>query len=69
MQSKFQSMCEILGTLKSWRLKLFRSQSVDDPVREAIEDLIEDSESDATLLEAEELKEKIFRMEHDLWSY
>ena len=54
MQNRFQLMREIFGALKSWRLKLFRSQSVDDPVREAIEDLIEDSESDATLLESEE---------------
>ena len=54
MQNSFQLMREIFGALRSWRLKFFRSQSVDDPVREAIEDLIEDSESDATLLESEE---------------
>ena len=54
MQNSFQSTRKIFGLLKNWRLKLFRSQSVDDPVREAIEDLIEDSENDATLLESEE---------------
>jgi CBS domain containing-hemolysin-like protein len=54
MQNRFQLLREVLGLLKSLRFKLFRSQSVDDPVREAIEDLIEDSENDATLLEVEE---------------
>ncbi len=40
--------------LRDWWLELFRRNNIEDPVREAIEDLIEDSENDATLLETEE---------------
>ncbi len=54
MKKIFKATHGIFELLKSWFIRCVRPNSVDDPVREAIEDLIEDSENDATLLEIEE---------------
>ena len=54
IRNSFKTALEVFGPLRNWCLKYVRSQSTEDPVREAIEDLIEDSENDATPLEAEE---------------
>ena len=54
IRNSFKTALEVFGPLRNWCLKYVRPQSTEDPVREAIEDLIEDSENDATPLEAEE---------------
>jgi len=54
IQSWRKIVLEIFEPLRSWWLRFTRPLNIEDPVREAIEDLIEDSESNATLLEIEE---------------
>jgi CBS domain containing-hemolysin-like protein len=54
IQSWRKIVLEIFEPLRSWWLRFARPLNIEDPVREAIEDLIEDSESNATLLEIEE---------------
>ena len=54
MWNSFKIALEVFESLRGWCLKYVRPHSTEDPVREAIEDLIEDSENDATPLEAEE---------------
>lgn len=54
IQSWRKIVLEIFEPLRSRWLRFTRPLNIEDPVREAIEDLIEDSESNATLLEIEE---------------
>ena len=73
IRNSFKTALEVFGPLRNWCLKYVRPQSTEDPVREAIEDLIEDSENDATPLEAEErnLLSNILRLKDravsDVW--